>query len=64
MTAMKDNNVPFGKKAEEIIYDAVKYYDYPVCFNFPAGHVEKNLALPMGRKATLKVDDFVSLKFL
>lgn len=43
MTDMKDNNVPFGKAAEEIIYDAVKEYDYPVIFNFPAGHIKDNM---------------------
>lgn len=63
MTDMKDNTIPFGKTAEEIIIDAVKEYDYPVCFNFPAGHVEKNLALHLGRKVKLKVADTVQLVF-
>lgn len=55
MTDMKDNTIPFGKTAEEIILDAVKEYNYPVCFNFPAGHVDKNIALIFGRKANLTV---------
>ncbi len=55
MTDMKDNQVPFGKTAEQIILDAVKEFDYPVCFGFPAGHTPKNLALPFGRRAKLKV---------
>jgi len=55
MTDMKDNTVPFGKTAEEIIIDAVKEYNYPVCFNFPAGHVDKNMALFLGRKVSLNV---------
>jgi muramoyltetrapeptide carboxypeptidase len=63
MTDMKDNTIPFGKTAEEIIIDAVKEYDYPVCFNFAAGHVEKNLALYFGRKVKLKVADTVQLAF-
>ncbi len=63
MTDMKDNAIPFGKTAEEIIIDAVKEYDYPVCFNFPAGHVEKNLALYFGKKAKLKVSETVELSF-
>ena len=63
MTDMKDNTIPFGKTAEEIITDAVKEYDYPVCFSFPAGHVEKNLALYFGRVAKLKVADTVQLSF-
>lgn len=55
MSDMKDNAVPYGKTAEEIILDAVKEYNYPVCFNFPAGHIEQNMALYLGKKAQLKV---------
>lgn len=55
MSDMKDNTVPFGKTAEEIILDAVKEYNYPVCFNFPAGHIDRNLALVMGKKVDLKI---------
>ncbi|MBA3679755.1 MAG: LD-carboxypeptidase [Bacteroidetes bacterium] len=55
MSDMKDNAVPFGKSAEEIVLDAVKEYNYPVCFNFPAGHIEKNMALYLGKKAKLEV---------
>ena len=63
MTDMKDNTVPFGNTAEEIILDAVKEYNYPVCFNFPAGHVDRNLALIFGRTAKLSVNEHVSLTF-
>lgn len=55
MTDMKDNTIPFGKNAEEIIYDAVKEYNFPVCFNFPAGHIDRNLPLCFGRKMNLEV---------
>ncbi len=55
MTDIKDNTVPFGKSAEEIIIDAVKEYNYPVCFNLPAGHIGRNLALVLGRKMKLVV---------
>ena len=57
MTDMKDNAIPFGKTAEEIIIDAVKEYDFPVCFNFPAGHVDRNLALVLGKRMKLVVDE-------
>ena len=63
MTDMKDNATPFGKTAEEIIIDAVKEYNYPVCFNFPAGHIDRNLAIRFGREAQLKVADTVELVF-
>lgn len=63
MVDMKDNTIPFGKTTEEIIIDAVKEYNYPVCFNFPAGHIDKNSALYLGRKVKLKVADTVELSF-
>ncbi len=63
-TDLKDNDIPFGHTAEEIIMSHVKEYDYPVCFNFPAGHIEDNRALIFGREVTLTVDGpSVSLKY-
>ncbi len=40
----------------EIIANAVKDYDYPVCFNFSAGHVDDNYPLLMGASVNLEVD--------
>lgn len=56
MSDMKDNAIAFGKTAEEIILDAVNDYDFPVCFNFPAGHIEENRAIYLGREITLKIE--------
>ncbi len=64
MTDMKDNAVPFGRNANEIIADAVKEYKYPVCFNFPAGHGDRNMALYLGRTVRLRVDKDVEVSFL
>ena len=55
MTEMKDNTIPFGKTAYEIIADAVNDYGYPVIYNFPAGHCEPNLPLLLGRKVIMDV---------
>jgi muramoyltetrapeptide carboxypeptidase len=64
MTDMNDNAVPYGKTAKEIIIDTVKKYNYPVCFDFPAGHVDDNRTLIMGRKVLLKVTkEETSLEF-
>ncbi len=63
MERMNDNTIPFGKTANEIIAEAVSGYDFPVCFDFPAGHGEKNLALIMGRKVRLSVKDSTTLIF-
>jgi muramoyltetrapeptide carboxypeptidase len=56
MNDMKDNTIPFGKTAEEIVLEAVLEYNYPVCFDFPSGHINDNRALILGRKIQLKVD--------
>lgn len=50
-----DDNPRFGKSVEDIIYDEVVGYQYPVIFNFPVGHTEENYAMYIGRKATLRV---------
>ncbi|HNP99232.1 MAG TPA: LD-carboxypeptidase, partial [Bacteroidia bacterium] len=63
MNDMKDNEIPFGKNAEEIIHDAVSEYNYPVLYGFPAGHIPNNYPLIFGREATLKVTDKMELKF-
>jgi muramoyltetrapeptide carboxypeptidase len=56
MNNMNDNTVPFGKTAYEIIAEAVSDYDYPVCFNFPAGHIDNNNTLIMGRSIELSIE--------
>lgn len=63
MTDMNDNAVAYGKNAKEIILNAVKEYSYPVCFDFPAGHLEDNRTLPMGKLAKLTVAENCSLNF-
>jgi muramoyltetrapeptide carboxypeptidase len=55
MSDMKDNTIPFGKTAEEIIAEHIAEYDYPVCFNFPSGHIADNKAIFMGRHARIEV---------
>ncbi len=55
MSEMNDNTIAFGKSAEEIIHEKVQRYNYPVCFNFPAGHISDNRAIIMGRNSILEV---------
>ncbi|OYU94616.1 MAG: LD-carboxypeptidase [Bacteroidetes bacterium B1(2017)] len=62
MSDMKDNTVPFGKTAYEIIADNVKEYSYPVIFGWPAGHESRNLSLVMGTRYHLKVGKQLVLK--
>jgi muramoyltetrapeptide carboxypeptidase len=65
MTKMNDNTIPFGKTAEEIIIDNIKEFDFPVCFNFPAGHLKDNRALIFGRDVQFDVQkEQTTLQFL
>ena len=54
-TDMKDTDRPFGKTVYEIIQDIIKEYNYPVCFDFPVSHSDKNYALKIGIGYKLKV---------
>ena len=55
MSDMNDNAVPFGKSAEETIRSQVSEYAFPVCFNFPSGHIDDNRAWIHGKKIRLTV---------
>jgi muramoyltetrapeptide carboxypeptidase len=55
ITKMNDNTVPFGKTAKELISDAVSEYNFPVVFDFPAGHLDDNRALVFGKQIILNV---------
>jgi len=54
-TDNKDTERPYGKRAEEIIYDQIKEYSFPVCFNFPVSHEKENYALKIGMEYKLSV---------
>ena len=52
---MRDNAIPFGSAAWEIIDRYARMYDFPVAYGFPTGHEADNLALVVGQLATLRV---------
>jgi muramoyltetrapeptide carboxypeptidase len=63
MSEMNDNEIPFGKTAKEIILNAIEEYNYPVIFDFPAGHFDDNRALFLGRKVIMDINESMSLEF-
>ena len=64
-SSMKDNDPAFGQSVEEIVWDKVKEYDFPVAFGYPAGHIDDNHALILGRKVTLTTTtDSVRLQYV
>lgn len=56
-TEIKDNDDPFGQTLEEIVWEVVKDYNYPVCFGLKAGHDDVNLALAFGQHYQLAVSN-------
>jgi muramoyltetrapeptide carboxypeptidase len=52
---MRDNTIPFGSAAEEIIDSYAGLYHFPVGYGFPVGHEADNMALVVGREARLEV---------
>ncbi len=57
MSKMKDNEIPWGKNALEIIQDVTKTYTIPVIYNFPAGHIHDNRALILGSTVRINVTE-------
>jgi muramoyltetrapeptide carboxypeptidase len=53
---ISEEKIPFGQTPEEVILELVKEFDYPVCFNFPTGHIDDNRAMVVGKKVNLIVN--------
>ncbi|WP_341224636.1 LD-carboxypeptidase [uncultured Arcticibacterium sp.] len=51
----KENAIPFGKTAYEIIQEHVSAFQYPVSYDFPIGHDDENLAIRCGEVMKLEV---------
>ena len=56
-TDLKDNDIPFGSDIYAIILDTVEKFDFPVCFDFPAGHISNNMTLILGREVQLRISE-------
>jgi muramoyltetrapeptide carboxypeptidase len=57
-TEMRDQeSLPYGRAVNELIADHLHPLGVPVCYDFPVGHVPRNLALPIGLPATLTVNE-------
>jgi muramoyltetrapeptide carboxypeptidase len=56
-TDTQDNPVPFGMTEYEIVWEKVKDFSYPVCFDFPVGHQARNMALKVGMQYQLAIEN-------
>ena len=54
-TSNKDTDRPFGKNIEQLIYDVVREFKFPICFGFPIGHEKENVAIIVGGTYRLDV---------
>ena len=50
-----DPGEEFGRTLYDIVWEKVKEYNYPVCFDFPVGHQKNNFALKCGVMHRLSV---------
>ena len=52
---VKKNTTDFGRSINEIILDILDEYNFPIMFDFPAGHEKTNFPIILGRKVILDV---------
>jgi len=55
MNKIEEAKIPWGRSIEETIFGIVSDYDYPLFFNFPAGHVADNRPFYIGKQAKIDV---------
>ncbi len=60
MSNIKKNTTKWGTSIEQLILDVVSAYDFPVIFNFPAGHETDNRALIFGRTIQMNAKETTS----
>ena len=52
---VKKNTTDFGRSINELILDVLDEYNFPILFDFPAGHEKTNFPIILGRKVILDV---------
>jgi len=55
ISKIKSNTTKWGSSMEQLILDVIAEYDFPVLFNFPAGHEPDNRSLILGRTIEMSV---------
>ena len=55
-TDCEEAKLEIGKTVEELVLEHCAGTNYPIAFNFPAGHIPNNFALPFGTKIKFLVN--------
>ncbi|TDO19299.1 S66 peptidase family protein [Pedobacter duraquae] len=55
LNEIETETIPFGETPQEIIHNLVKEYGFPICFDFPIGHIDDNRAVILGQHVALQV---------
>ncbi|MGB3590640.1 MAG: LD-carboxypeptidase [Nonlabens sp.] len=55
MTDLRDHEIPHGLNYQQIIENATTGYDYPIIYNFPAGHIENHHSIILGAQMQIKI---------
>jgi muramoyltetrapeptide carboxypeptidase len=55
LSKIKTNSTKWGSSIEQLIYDVVAAYDFPILYEFPAGHEPDNRALILGRTVEMNI---------
>lgn len=64
-TKIPKNNPAFSESIEEIILHIVEEYHFPVCFDFPAGHITNNQPIIFGKEVILEIkNNSVNLNYI
>jgi len=58
-----DNKPSFGCSLEQLIYNHVKDFDFPICFDFPSGHIKNNLPIFFKKNVSLEIGSKVILEY-
>jgi muramoyltetrapeptide carboxypeptidase len=55
MNKIEEAKVKWEKSVEETVIDIAGEYNYPIFFNFPAGHISDNRAFYIGKQSSIKI---------
>jgi len=57
MTELQDSEFSMGMDLYDIVLEKSRNYGFPVCFNFPCGHIDDNRAMIIGAEVKLQVSE-------